>query len=165
MITQTSIIKILAIIAGAFLVDKFGQRMIRKTLDKVLEAKAQIVERDEKREKTLEEVLMGSIKTLIWIGALLIVLPELGINMSVLLGGVGVAGLAIGMASKQVIADYINGFFIILNDQYRVGDEVEVAGRRGVVVDIDFRRTILEEEDGRLSFIPHSKVDVTAKKQ
>ncbi len=92
------------------------------------------------------------------------ILPEFGINTAPILASLGVAGLAIGMAAKDIVSDFIAGLFIIMENQYRLGDKVKVAGLEGKVKEITLRRTILESEDGSTHSIPNSKVAVVSKK-
>ena len=91
------------------------------------------------------------------------VLPELGVNTAPILASVGVAGLAIGMASKDIVSDFVSGLFIILEDQYHLGDKVKVAGLEGKVIEITLRRTIIKDGEGRTHSIPNSKVTVVSK--
>jgi small-conductance mechanosensitive channel len=94
--------------------------------------------------------------------ALLQVLPVLGINMGPLLASAGIAGLAIGFGAQTLVHDVINGFFILMENQYEVGDTVRVGGITGVVERMTLRATLLRDDQGALSTIPNSKIDIVS---
>ncbi|MFC1872057.1 mechanosensitive ion channel family protein [Chloroflexota bacterium] len=77
-------------------------------------------------------------------------------------GPLGVGGLAIAFAAQNLVRDFITGFFILLEDQYRVGDVVTVAGISGVVEEIGLRRTILRDLDGIVHSVPNGKVEISS---
>jgi small conductance mechanosensitive channel len=78
-----------------------------------------------------------------------------------LIAGIGVGGLAIAFAAQNLVRDYISGFFVILEDQYRIGDVVSISGVAGTVEEIALRRTVLRDVDGNVHSIPNGKVDVS----
>lgn len=88
------------------------------------------------------------------------VLPILGINMGPLLASAGIAGLAIGFGAQTLVKDVINGFFILLENQYDVGDVVRVAGVKGSVEVMTLRRTVLRDDDGSLHHVPNSQIAI-----
>ena len=81
-----------------------------------------------KRTNTLSSILVTITGIIIAILAILTILPEFGVNIATLIAGLGVGGLAIAFAAQGLVRDFITGFFILLEDQYRVGDVVAVAG-------------------------------------
>jgi moderate conductance mechanosensitive channel len=84
------------------------------------------------------------------------------INIAPLLASAGIAGLAIGFGAQTLVKDVINGFFILVEDQFGVGDTIRVAGVSGVVEDITMRRTILRDADGTLHTIPNSAIQIVS---
>lgn len=94
--------------------------------------------------------------------ALLQILPVLGINMGPLLASAGIAGLAIGFGAQALVHDVINGFFILMENQYEVGDTVRVGGITGTVERMTLRATLLRDDQGALSTIPNGKIDVVS---
>ena len=90
-----------------------------------------------------------------------LVLSELGLNVSALIAGVGIVGVAIGLGAQTLVKDVLNGLFILLEDQYAVGDTVTVAGATGVVVEINPRRTVIRDDGGNLHSIPNSAITVS----
>jgi small-conductance mechanosensitive channel len=89
-----------------------------------------------------------------------LVLGEIGLNVSALIAGVGVVGIALGLGAQTLVKDVINGMFILIEDQYAVGDMVTVGGSSGEVIEINPRRTVLRDEDGNVYTIPNSAVTV-----
>ncbi len=88
------------------------------------------------------------------------ILPLFGINMGPLLASAGVAGLAIGFGAQTLVKDVVTGFFILVENQYEVGDTIKIADRTGVVELMSLRRTILRDGDGSLHIVPNSSIAV-----
>src|SRR5579864_1535852 len=94
--------------------------------------------------------------------AVMQVLPIVGINMGPLLASAGIAGLAIGFGAQTLVHDVINGFFILLENQYAVGDVVRVAGVKGTVEAMTMRNTTLRDDDGTLHIVPNSEIKIVS---
>ena len=90
--------------------------------------------------------------------ALLEVLKYIGLDLAPLLASAGIAGLAIGFGAQTLVKDFINGFFVLLEDQYNIGDKVQLAGVKGTVEDMTLRRTVLRDDDGTVHIIPNSQL-------
>ena len=104
-----------------------------------------------------------SIATGIWIGVgFLLALVSLGIDIVPLLAGVSLVGVAVSLASQNLIKDAINGFLIILEDQYALGDVISVGDVGGLVENLNLRMTQLRDSEGRLITIPNSEIKVVA---
>lgn len=155
-------IKVIAILIVAWILSRvskvFISRFLRDFLKKSFKLKKIEPVLEEKRLGTLEKISFSISKTIIWLIAIITLLPEFGINIGPLLAGLGVGGLALGIGARNLIQDYLSGIFILLEDQYRVGEEVEVAGSRGKIKDFNLRRTVIEDENGVLNFIPNSQI-------
>jgi len=113
---------------------------------------------EEKRIKTLAGVFTGVVKVLIWIFAGMMILSEIGVNIGPLIAGAGIVGLAFGFGGQYLIRDIISGLFIILENQYRVGDVVKIAGSSGLVEEITLRKTTLRDLDGIVHHIPNGEI-------
>jgi small conductance mechanosensitive channel len=114
------------------------------------------------RVSTISGVTKG-IVTVVWIGVgVLVTLSTVGVNIGPLLAGAGILGVGLSLASQNLIKDAINGFFIILEDQYAVGDVINVADVGGLVENINLRITQLRDAEGRLITIPNSEIKVVA---
>ncbi|MBD0346848.1 MAG: mechanosensitive ion channel family protein [Coleofasciculus sp. Co-bin14] len=114
------------------------------------------------RVSTISSVTKGIVTvTLIGVG-IITTLSTLGINIAPLLAGAGILGVGLSLASQNLIKDAINGFFIILEDQYAVGDVINVANVGGLVENMNLRITQLRDAEGRLITIPNSEIKVVA---
>src|SRR5262245_50991964 len=90
------------------------------------------------------------------------VLQELDINLAPLLASAGIAGLAIGFGVKTLVKDVINGFFILLENQYDLGDAVRIAGVKGTVEAMSMRTTTLRDDDGTIHVVPNSEIHIVS---
>jgi len=106
----------------------------------------------------LSGFVTGAIGIFIIIAAIFMILSEVGIDITPLLAGAGVAGIAIGFGAQSLIRDLLSGLFIILEDQYGKGDWVQLAGVNGMVEGVNLRRTVLRDLDGNVHSIPNGEV-------
>lgn len=89
-------------------------------------------------------------------------LDILGLNLGPLLASAGIAGLAIGFGAQTLVKDVINGFFILFEDQFNIGDKIRAAGVAGTVEDMSLRRTKLRDDDGTIHMIPNSEIKIVS---
>ncbi len=143
----------LAVVGLTFL----GYRLIPLLLAHLPEPEGELT-REVVRRKTLRAVADSVLKVAILTLGGLFLLSNLGFNVTALLAGAGVVGLAISFAAQNLIRDFINGFFILLEDQYGVGDIVLLNGVGGQVERFNLRLTVLRDLEGRVHFIPNSEV-------
>lgn len=94
----------------------------------------------------------------------MLVLSELGVSIAPILGAAGVAGIAVGFGAQSLIKDYFNGFFLLLENQIRQGDAVEVCGKIGVVEDITLRYVCLRDNEGNVHYVPHGQINIVTNK-
>lgn len=153
-------LKIVLILIGAWLITRIAKIFISRLVGQFVSQtyKTRDSQAQEKRVKTLEGVLGGAVKVVIWLMAGLMVISEFGVNIGPLLAVAGVAGIAFGFGGQYLIRDLISGLFVILEDQYRVGDVACVADTCGLVEDINLRRTILRDLDGTVHHIPNGEI-------
>lgn len=159
--TSISIVLVIVILIIAQLVLR---RAIRRVLRTISERAESTRRRDaaaiRRRADTMAATVSWGIEiVLILLGASLI-LGQLGFNVTALAAGIGVVGIALGFGAQTLVKDVINGMFILLEDQFGVGDIVEIAGVAGVVEDINPRRTVLRDLDGNVHIIPNSAITV-----
>jgi len=115
-----------------------------------------------KRTDTLLTVFMGVGKVLIVIVAMFMILSEIGINIAPVLAGLGIAGIAVGFGAQYLIRDLIAGVFVIMENQYRVGDVAKVADIIGLVEEINLRKTVLRDLDGIVHHVPNGEIRVAS---
>jgi len=133
---------------------------VRRALTK--RAAKKLEEEVEKRVNTLTSVFVDTGIVLIIICALFAILAEIGVNINAALAGLGIAGVAVGFGAQALIRDIIGGTLILLEDQYRVGDWVQIAGIGGLVEEINLRRTVLRDFDGTVHTIPNGEIKVAS---
>lgn len=122
-------------------------------------------EERERREKTLNEVFVSALKSLIIAFSAVLLLFEIGILKTAPFAALaGFFGLAFGLGAQSLAKDLINGFFIITEDHFRKGDSIKVDTAEGVVRDINLRRTVLEGLNGNIYYIPNSEIKITENK-
>lgn len=151
--------RILVIIAGAWLLNKALGKFIEKAVRLAVRGDAHSSpEAERQREDTLIHIFAVTLRIVILTLALLMLLQELGLMIGPMLAGAGIVGLAFGFGGQYLIRDVIAGLFIILENQYRIGDVVELGAVSGTVEDISLRRTVLRDLNGTVHFVPHGEV-------
>ena len=115
-----------------------------------------------KRAQTLGRLIHKALSVLVIGIAGLMILRELRVDITPALTGAGIAGLAIGFGSQAIVRDVISGFFLILEDQCRVGDVIVVNGQGGLVEEVNLRTIVLRDEEGTVHFIPNGEVKTLA---
>jgi len=112
--------------------------------------------------RTLAGVITSIGVFLITFVAVLELLPLLGLNLGPLLASAGVAGLAIGFGAQTLVHDFINGFFILFENQYDIGDNIRIAGVKGAVESMTLRHTVLRDDDGTVHIVPNSQITIVS---
>lgn len=120
--------------------------------------KPDAAQRVAQRSNTLSGMLASAGKVLILFLGLTIVLAALGVNVAPLIASAGIAGLAVGFGAQSLVKDIISGFFILTEDQYGIGDVIEVDGKTGLVEKMNLRITQLRNQHGQLITIPNGQI-------
>ena len=162
-----------AIISGAgtvvvILVVAFILRLVlTRSVERVIKARVPRIREESGeqlalRSETLSMAVNRLVSATIWVLAALMIASELGVNIGPLLATIGLAALALGFAAQNIVRDFLHGFFILMEDWYRVGEVAIVAGIGGLVVDISLRRTVLRDLDGTMHSIPNSQINLAS---
>lgn len=171
-------IVIAIILVGALLLRWLVQRLIKRTIHRMLtaplpaamgkrgreqptrEAHHRIAqERREQRSRTVAQIL-GSIATVVIFGtALVMILGQLGISIAPILASAGIIGVAVGFGAQSLVSDFLSGIFMLMEDQYGVGDWIDAGEASGTVEHVGLRVTQLRDADGVLWFIRNGKID------
>lgn len=117
-------------------------------------------EESKKREETLRSVIYNVLKIIVLVLMVMTILDHFGFKIGPLLAAAGIVGVAVGLAGQSIVKDVLNGFFILLWDQIRVGDVVQISGRSGLVERINLKMTVLRDLAGNVHFIPNGNIDV-----
>ena len=110
------------------------------------------------RATSISTVVASTVKVVIWVLATLLVLGELGIDLAPLIAGAGIAGIAIGFGAQNLVKDCVSGLFMLLEDQYGIGDVVDVGVASGSVEQITLRTTVLRGQDGTVWHVPNGEI-------
>ncbi len=114
----------------------------------------------QKRYTTLSSLVRYVLSVVIFVISTIMILGELGIEIGPILAAAGVVGLAVGFGAQNIVQDVFSGFFIILEDQIRVDDVVQIAGKGGLVEKVNLRMIILRDLAGNVHFIRNGKIDI-----
>jgi small-conductance mechanosensitive channel len=114
----------------------------------------------QKRTQTLGSIVRYVLIIAIIIVGAMTVLKELGVEIAPVLAAAGIVGLAVGFGAQSLVKDVISGFFMLLEDQIRVGDVVQIAGKGGLVEKVNLKTTILRDLAGNVHYVPNGHIDV-----
>ena len=156
----TSWIKVIGILITLIILFQMS-KWIEKWLERFIPEKdsLQAVEA-KKRAQALGKFLRHALLIVIAFIAVLMILGELGIQLGPLLATAGIGAVALGFGAQSLVKDVISGFFIILENQYRIGDAIDVAGVSGLVESVSLRKTVLRDLEGRVHTIPNGEIKV-----
>ncbi|NLN06760.1 MAG: mechanosensitive ion channel family protein [Firmicutes bacterium] len=112
------------------------------------------------KKKTLQALSLSIWRYVVYFFTALLVFNNLGIAIGPILAGAGIVGLAVGFGAQNLVKDVIAGFFLLLEDQFAVGDNVVLGGYTGIVEDIGLRTTKIRDFSGELHIIPNGMIDV-----
>ncbi|WP_257160213.1 mechanosensitive ion channel family protein [Corynebacterium cystitidis] len=115
-------------------------------------------ERRKQRVKTLASVGRSAVAIIVWVWATLAVLDQIGVNIGPLIASAGVVGVAIGFGAQSLVKDFLSGIFMLLEDQYGVGDNIEVNGISGDVEEVTLRITTVRDIDGTLWYVRNGEI-------
>lgn len=152
-------VKILFIVIATYILQRFGITFINRIIRKVVSSNTHASDLAKaKREDTLIRIFSTTLKIVLWLVSSLMILQELGVAIAPILAAAGIAGIALGFGGQYLIRDLISGLFIILENQYRIGDIVCFGDTCGLVEDITLRMTTLRNMDGTVHHVPHGEV-------
>lgn len=151
---------IFLIVVISFLVARFGDMVIAMIVRRFVGRLHNDLTEDDvkKRQDTLISLLQTLLKVVVWTVAIFTLLRIFGIDLAPLLAGASVLGVALGFGAQSVIKDFLSGLFIILENQYRVGDVVDLEGSAGTVEHITVRSTVVRDADGNVHYIPNGNI-------
>lgn len=148
-------LKIIFIILLALIVVKIGKSVISRAFKVKLKG---ALRHSERRETTLVKLLQNTLSYVVYFAAILAILSAFTINVAGILAGAGVLGLAVGFGAQSLVKDIISGFFIIFEDQFSVGDYVQIGAAVGTVEEIGLRTTKISAYGGEIHIIPNGNI-------
>ena len=151
-------IALVMVLALVFL--RLGTRLVDRSV-RSIGARSPLREaspRLEQRAETLAGVAKSVVRIVVWTVAILLVLEEFGLNLGPLLAGASIVGVAVGFGAQSLVKDFFSGFFILVEDQYAVGDVITIADQTGTVEEINLRVTRIRAVDGTVWFVPNGEI-------
>ncbi|KPJ88451.1 MAG: mechanosensitive ion channel protein MscS [Gammaproteobacteria bacterium SG8_11] len=158
-----SSLRVLFILLAAWI----GLKIVRKVLRKMERHLIELAEKDgtteqQKRVETLIRLVRQAIFIVVWVVVGLVVLREFGVDIAPILASAGIVGLAVGFGAQNLVRDVISGFFMILENQIRVGDVAVVNGTGGLVEKVNFRTIVLRDLSGTVHVFPNGTITTLA---
>jgi small conductance mechanosensitive channel len=133
---------------------KMEQRLIKRG-----QAEGEPPSESVKRADTLVRLVRKAVYLVLWTAVVLVVLQEIGVEIGPILAGAGIAGLAVGFGAQNLVRDVISGFFLILENQVRVGDVAIINGTGGLVEQVNFRTLVLRDLAGVVHVFPNGTIN------
>ena len=154
--------RVLLILALAAIALRFIPRLISR-LRRTLQERQDSAE-DGRRIHTLSRVIRYVFTVLVTVVTGILLLGEFGVSVAPILGAAGVVGIALGFGAQSLVKDYFTGFFLLLENQIRVGDSVEAGGKSGVVEELTLRYLRLRDYAGNVHYVPNGTITVVTNK-
>lgn len=154
-----TVIRVIGIVVGVVIVVFIVRWLVNKTMV-TLSEKRKLKGEQKKRVQTLSSVLQTTITFVMLAVGLVVLLGQLGISIAPILASVGVVGIAVGFAAQNFVRDVISGFIIFFENHYNINDVISAAGVAGLVEDMNLRRTVLRDLEGKVHIVPNGEIRV-----
>ncbi|HWM21371.1 MAG TPA: mechanosensitive ion channel family protein [Ilumatobacteraceae bacterium] len=172
-------LQILMILVAAWLLSKLARRWIRRVVQRIVSSDREMAARQlrrigvrpppmlttevadprrETRALAISGLIGSTASALIWTIAVMLAVGRVGLDLGPLIAGAGIAGIALGFGAQSLVKDWISGLFMTLEDQYGVGDVIDVGEASGVVERITLRATVLRGVDGTVWHVPNGQI-------
>ena len=156
-------LRVVVVLILAVILQKVATRAIKKALAKVAEAdfipgEKSSVTRQRERARTAASVLNSSSKAVIGLVAGAMILGELGVDLGPLVASAGVVGFAVGLGAQTIVRDVFSGIIMLVEDQYGVGDQVDVLDVKGTVETVGLRITTIRDRQGTLWYLRNGEI-------
>ncbi|MGI9226796.1 MAG: mechanosensitive ion channel family protein [Candidatus Nanopelagicaceae bacterium] len=154
---------IVVIIVAAIVTQQVGRRTIHRIVDRISRADLvpgpkNLAHRQSERARTLGTVLSSTLNGAVWLIATFMLLGEFGLNLGPLIASAGVIGVALGLGAQTIVRDVLSGILMLMEDQYGVGDEVDVLDVKGKVEKVGLRITSVRSADGTLWYLRNGEI-------
>ena len=155
-------LRIVIVLIAAWISYSIGHRAIDRAVNKL--ATADLIpgpgfaKRQAERARTTGSVLNSILKAVVWIIAIGMILGEFGFNLGPVIASAGVIGVAIGLGAQTLVRDILSGIFMLIEDQYGVGDQIKVLEIEGVVEKVGLRITTIRDKDQTLWYVRNGEI-------
>ena len=155
-------LRVFSVLLAAWIAQSIGRRAIERAVNKLATADLKpgpgFAKRQSERARTTGSVLTSILKAAVWIIAIAMILGEFGFNLGPVIASAGVIGVAIGLGAQTLVRDILSGIFMLIEDQYGVGDTVEVLEIEGVVEKVGLRVTTVRDGQGTLWYLRNGEI-------
>jgi small conductance mechanosensitive channel len=152
-----NLLRLIGIIAVALLINHLLRRLTQSMI-KPAGTQTRAAQSREQQTRALADILYGAASKIVWLLALLLVLQEFGVNVTPLVLIIAVAALAVGFGAQNLVRDAISGMYIVLEDQFAIGDTIQVAETTGRVEHLSLRRTVVRDARGALVTLANGEI-------
>jgi len=152
--------KVVLLLVAGLVLTRVGARAVRRSI-RSLQSRTPLRSsstRAAQRAGTIGDVLAGLLRAVVWTIVVLLLLGEIGVQLGPLIAGAGIAGIALGFGAQSLVKDFLSGLFILLEDQYGVGDVINLGDATGTVEDVSLRVTRIRGTDGTVWFVPNGEI-------
>ena len=155
-------LRVFSVLVAAWIAQSIGRRAIERAVNKLATADLKpgpgFVKRQSERARTTGSVLTSILKAAVWIIAIAMILGEFGFNLGPVIASAGVIGVAIGLGAQTLVRDILSGIFMLIEDQYGVGDEITTLEIQGVVEKVGLRITTIRDKNGVLWYVRNGEI-------
>ena len=155
-------LRIVIVLVAAWISYSIGHRAIDRAVNKLATADLipgpGVAKRQAERARTTGSVLNSILKAVVWIIAIGMILGEFGFNLGPVIASAGVIGVAIGLGAQTLVRDILSGIFMLIEDQYGVGDQIKVLEIEGVVEKVGLRITTIRDKDEVLWYVRNGEI-------
>jgi small-conductance mechanosensitive channel len=155
-------LRIVIVFVAAWISYSIGHRAIDRAINKLATADLKpgpgVAKRQAERARTTGSVLNSILKAVVWIIAIGMILGEFGFNLGPVIASAGVIGVAIGLGAQTLVRDILSGIFMLIEDQYGVGDQIKVLDIEGVVEKVGLRITTIRDKDEVLWYVRNGEI-------
>ncbi len=161
-------LRVISVLLIAIISQSLGHRTIDRAVAKLASADIKpgpgVVARQAERARTIGTVLTSTLNAFIWVIAFGMILGEFGFDLGPVIASAGIIGVAIGLGAQSLVKDVLSGIFMLVEDQYGVGDQVKVGEVEGVVEKVGLRITTVRDSGGVLWFLRNGEILVIGNK-
>jgi small-conductance mechanosensitive channel len=161
-------LRIISVLLVALISQSIGKRAINRAISKLASADIKlgpgVVARQSERARTIGTVLTSTFTAFLWIISIAMILGEFGFDLGPVIASAGIVGVAIGLGAQTLVKDVLSGVFMLVEDQYGVGDTVTVGEVEGLVEKVGLRITTVRDSAGTLWFLRNGEILVVGNK-
>ena len=155
-------LRVFSVLVAAWIAQSIGHRAIVRAINKLATADLKpgpgFAKRQSERARTTGSVLTSILKAAVWIIAIAMILGEFGFNLGPVIASAGVIGVAIGLGAQTLVRDILSGIFMLIEDQYGVGDQITTLEVEGVVEKVGLRITTIRDKKGVLWYVRNGEI-------